>query len=157
MAITAEAIKADRFAAIVTGQTCGEACWQAREDVCRCSCGGQNHGCDRDGIDRPYRTCQRTIKSSWGGGSRKNTYRLIAVIPAGIEYRDQRRDALKAAEQEAEHELGIEPVIWRRSDDPHLPAFERTATATQRKWAEVAPFAGTREWDAPTLIWKRIA
>lgn len=28
--------------------TCGEACWEAREDVCRCSCGGKNHGCMRD-------------------------------------------------------------------------------------------------------------
>lgn len=24
--------------------TCGEGCWEAKEDVCRCSCGGKNHG-----------------------------------------------------------------------------------------------------------------
>lgn len=24
--------------------TCGEACWNAKEHVCRCSCGGKNHG-----------------------------------------------------------------------------------------------------------------
>ena len=24
--------------------TCGEACWSAREDICKCSCGGKNHG-----------------------------------------------------------------------------------------------------------------
>lgn len=24
--------------------TCGEACWCAKEDICKCSCGGKNHG-----------------------------------------------------------------------------------------------------------------
>ena len=43
--------------AILTDQTCGEACWHAREDICRCSCGGKNHGCLRseDGV-QPART-----------------------------------------------------------------------------------------------------
>lgn len=26
---------------------CGPACWEARDDICRCSCGGANHGCHR--------------------------------------------------------------------------------------------------------------
>ena len=30
--------------ALLTGATCGDACWHAREDICRCSCGGKNHG-----------------------------------------------------------------------------------------------------------------
>jgi hypothetical protein len=34
---------------ILTEHTCGEACWFAREEVCRCSCGGRNHGCLSDG------------------------------------------------------------------------------------------------------------
>jgi hypothetical protein len=43
--------------AMITEQTCGEACWCAREDICRCSCGGKNHGVLRDpnGV-RPERT-----------------------------------------------------------------------------------------------------
>lgn len=42
---------------ILTGTTCGAACWIAQEDVCRCSCGGANHGCLRsaDGV-QPVRT-----------------------------------------------------------------------------------------------------
>lgn len=35
--------------AILTGATCGEACWSAREEVCRCSCGGKNHGISLSG------------------------------------------------------------------------------------------------------------
>lgn len=31
--------------AFLTLATCGEGCWHALEDVCRCSCGGKNHGC----------------------------------------------------------------------------------------------------------------
>lgn len=41
---------------VLTSQTCGEPCWHATEDVCRCSCGGKNHGCLKtaDGV-RPTR------------------------------------------------------------------------------------------------------
>jgi len=45
--------------AFLSEATCGEACWEAREDVCRCSCGGKNHGCMRtaDGV-RPTRNAK---------------------------------------------------------------------------------------------------
>lgn len=45
--------------AVFSDITCGEACWHAREDVCRCECGGKNHGCLRtaDGV-QPVRTCR---------------------------------------------------------------------------------------------------
>lgn len=45
------------IAAFFTDATCGEACWEARELVCRCSCGGKNHGCMLiDDQKRPERT-----------------------------------------------------------------------------------------------------
>jgi len=47
------------IAAFLSEQTCGEACWEAREDVCRCSCRGKNHGCMRGGRgERPERTAK---------------------------------------------------------------------------------------------------
>lgn len=42
--------------AIMSERTCGEACWEAREDICRCSCGGRNHGIYRTTGTRPERT-----------------------------------------------------------------------------------------------------
>lgn len=43
----------------LSGSTCGDSCWHAREDVCHCSCGGVNHGCLRsaDGV-QPTRTAK---------------------------------------------------------------------------------------------------
>jgi hypothetical protein len=35
---------------VLTGSTCGFACWEAQEETCRCSCGGRNHGIMRGGI-----------------------------------------------------------------------------------------------------------
>lgn len=29
---------------VLTNVSCGEACWHAKEETCRCSCGGKNHG-----------------------------------------------------------------------------------------------------------------
>jgi hypothetical protein len=43
--------------AIMTEATCGEACWSAKEEVCRCSCGGKNHGIYKTD-EIPERTCK---------------------------------------------------------------------------------------------------
>lgn len=41
----------------MSGHTCGIACWTAQEDVCRCSCGGINHGIARtDASKSPVRS-----------------------------------------------------------------------------------------------------
>lgn len=43
----------------MTEATCGEACWAAREDICRCSCAGRNHGCLRgENGEQPVRTAK---------------------------------------------------------------------------------------------------
>ena len=42
--------------AILTDATCGDACWYARQDICRCSCNGKRHGVLLvDGAPRPSR------------------------------------------------------------------------------------------------------
>ena len=44
---------------IITDATCGEGCWAAKEDICKCSCGGHNHGIllTPEGM-QPNRTCK---------------------------------------------------------------------------------------------------
>ena len=45
--------------AILSDITCGEACWCAKEDICRCSCGGKNHGILRtENGTQPVRTAK---------------------------------------------------------------------------------------------------
>lgn len=45
--------------AVLTSQTCGEPCWHATEEVCRCSCGGKNHGClNTTGGQQPIRAAK---------------------------------------------------------------------------------------------------
>ena len=72
----------------LTGATCGENCWEAVEDVCRCSCGGANHGVLRGAGTRPERTAKID-------GYR---YRLIAVA-SGSDTRDldAQAEAINAA------------------------------------------------------------
>ena len=39
--------------------TCGQACWEGKEDNCKCSCGGKNHGIWRNSKDtKVQRTCK---------------------------------------------------------------------------------------------------
>ena len=52
-------------------QTCAEQCWYARQDTCRCSCNGANHGCLLvNGAPLPGRT--RRVQET--------RYRLAAVM-----------------------------------------------------------------------------
>ena len=103
------------FAAL-TDQTCGEACWAAREDVCRCSCSGLNHGIHRvEGADQPTRT--RRIQGT--------TYRLYAVADRDV-----------ASEIEAAVNC---PNFWRRREDRtynHNGAIAQRGTGRMAKWPE---------------------
>ena len=64
------------YTSFLTEATCGDACWKARENVCRCSCGGANHGIMKSASGtQPVRT--RKI-----GG---RFYELVAV---GVPYVD---------------------------------------------------------------------
>jgi hypothetical protein len=62
----------DMIQAILTEATCGITCWYAKEKICRCSCGGRNHGAL---LDPDRETPERVCKIH---GDR---YRLEAVGP----------------------------------------------------------------------------
>jgi len=56
---------------MITGSTCGDGCWHAREDICRCSCGGKNHGILTQGGTAPVRNSK--VKGEF--------FELVGVIP----------------------------------------------------------------------------
>ena len=116
-------IASELIDAVATLQTCGDACWYAKEDTCRCSCIGANHGILKvDGAERPSRT--RRVK--------QDRFDLIAVIDGGI-----------GADRAVEAITGL--WAWDRRE----VAFNNKATKSQLNWDEVKN-AGCRN---PFLIW----
>jgi hypothetical protein len=122
------------IAAYLTEATCGEACWQAREDICRCSCGGKNHGCMRsaDGT-RPTRTAKIS-------GVR---YELAAV--GGRELYDRAKAVNQANGPYRVEEIKQDGKVihtyryWWHETDNGAPARLKPATKDQvAKWPELA-------------------
>lgn len=116
--------------------TCGEACWGAKEDICRCFCRGRNHGITRTGATAPVRQCR---KGMW-------QHRLTAVCSYG-EAQRLVYDALAAWTRE--HGYG-EP--WRDR------TFCAKATPSQSRWAEVvnANIVNKRGEPDAYLVWERV-
>jgi hypothetical protein len=137
--------------AILTAQTCGEACWHAAEDVCRCSCGGANHGCLRsaDGI--------QPVRSSKINGQ---MHKLVAVGTEG-ELTGQANELNKNL-MGSKYWYG---AATNRTSYLAGPAKLRKATEAQiARWPELA---GLRNWKdgvpswqlwrkAPYLLWLKV-
>ena len=155
--------------AVLTSQTCGEACWHAREEVCRCSCGGRNHGCLKHGGEQPERT------SKIGG----HLYKLAAVgrygeliasasaINKAFGYRSVDRplcvigstggsftpEQIALARERGERVWWQQyKYTWKETDDG-APARLKTASASQRRWAELQGWQGER---TVYLLWQRV-
>jgi len=143
--------------ALYTEQTCGDACWHAREDVCRCSCGGKNHGCLRteDG-EQPNRT--RRIKDMM--------YQLVAVSPspetctAAIDAYHPIDELHRKIEQKA-----IDTGRCTYGDINYaegyrmkcLPCYTKTATEGEMKrWPELAAWRDNTHWFKPLTLWVRV-
>ncbi len=130
--------------AYLTEQTCGESCWHAREDICRCSCNGKNHGCLRDsGGERP-------VRSSRIDGY---MYQLHAV---GYDVAD-----IGDKMNEDSNLYGIYTYNTARSRDKMYigaPAKARYATQSQvDRWPELAAYRGLDLYfNCPTLLWVRV-
>ena len=126
--------------ALLTEATCGEACWCATEDVCRCSCGGRNHGCLRGahGV-RPTRTAKID-------GYR---YELAAVGEVGAEA----SRLIEAAGKYAGH--GGYTYYWRETDKGS-PVRVKCATRAQiAAWPELASYRENKPWESTYILWVR--
>jgi len=153
---------------VLTGSTCAEPCWFAHEEVCRCSCGGRNHGClNIPGAKRPERTCKI-------GGA---TYRLKAIgkyaeivaeaceINRQAGYRSVEKPSLVIGgqsrswtPQEIENARSIGTDMWWsqytytwRVTDDGAPARLKPASIGQRKWTELS---GWKDTPGVYLLWE---
>lgn len=130
---------------MITESTCGEACWEAREDVCRCSCGGKNHSIFRSG-QRPERT--RKL-NGW-------IYQLVSVEAPGASCMAVGERPLMQAKDRIV-QAAIDAGEWssyKWDSEPGYPAKIKTASDSEvQRWEE---FAGHRQgpW-RPVALWVR--
>lgn len=145
----------------LAGDTCGEACWHAREDVCRCSCRGRNHGCLRNGGTQPERVSRKgryvyrllTVVScdEWGGYNR--SVEIVEEFIRKAWPNGNPNHPLIANYGTGEQARKADGSLWfysPRADDPGIPAFARTASASQRRWPEATGYQSP-----PILVWAR--
>lgn len=133
---------------IITDTTCGAACWIAKEELCKCSCGGNNHGCLNtiDGV-APKRTCKID-------GFR---YELIAIGKYSNTYRDGER---------MNKEEGTKKIIgtytyYYNVTEPGAIARIKCASAIQiSNWVELEQYKKMERVELfhnkPYLLWKRL-
>lgn len=106
--------------------TCSFACWDAREDVCRCLCGGANHGINRK---------EESVQPKHTMRVKRNLYELRAVSShywaAEEAARELRRNAPRI------HQFG-----YKYLDKD--AAISKSATPSQLAWPEFAEVAGRK-------------
>ena len=114
---------------MTTTSTCNSACWLAQEAVCRCMCGGANHGV----MTR--------------GGSQPGRYRRRGGIP-------YRLDAIHETWNDVMTALGR---IYQDLRGPYrgAVAFMEKASGGQLKWPEVENFLATARFRMAYLLWIR--
>lgn len=129
--------------AILTDATCGPACWEAREDICRCSCGGRNHGCLR------HEHGVRPTRESRIDGFR---YKLHSVgESSGFKIEQEILDKI-----DPKHVDGPYIYHWKATD-AGSPMRVKAATQSQlASWPELAAWRERKPWDGPVyLVWRR--
>ncbi len=118
----------------LTATTCAANCWLAKEDACRCMCGGANHGVLLvDCAEPPART--RRIQRS--------VFELVSIYP-GWMAANRARNSVKYAYNE-EHGL-------QRSRGS---AVTTATTKSQRKWPEVRNFLAEESNLDAYLVWRK--
>jgi len=138
--------------------TCGEACWYAKEDVCKCSCGGKNHGCLRtsDG-HRPTRTAKIDGERYELVAVGKNLYSEAAQLTQGLGW------------QSIEHFEAWSPLEDSKTIMSYHHSYDRHGTtsgavirlkpaskAQIANWPELAAFQDIPRYEAVYLLWIRL-
>lgn len=154
---------------ILTSQTCGEPCWHALEEICRCSCGGRNHGCLSHGGEKPERTCRINgliyklnavgeygdLTAEADRINREAGYSYIdkptiVIDSMGAGYTEA--DAVKARCEGKEVWYSQYYGVWKATDCG-APARIKYPSANQRNWQELS---GWKDSSNVALLWTRL-
>lgn len=155
---------------ILTSQTCGEPCWHAREEICRCSCGGKNHGCLTHGGERPERHAKidgipyklagvgpsQSLRADADKINCEAGYRSVdraCVVIDGIGSGQKTADEIALARSQGKEVWWQQYRYQWRETDSHAPARVKYPSASQRKWTELAAFADDHN---VALLWVRV-
>lgn len=138
----------------LTDQTCGEACWHAREETCHCSCGGRNHGClkTEDGV-QPTRTAKIAgVRYELAGVGDPALYRKAARLNhwsvVGFSGLNPLTDHVG--------KVYLYYYTWKDTEGG-APALVKYASQDQRaKWPELAAWKDAPRYASVMLLWKRV-
>ena len=117
--------------------------WHAREDICRCSCGGRNHGILRNGGEQPERTSRKG----------RAIYKLIAITNVF--------DCSKIV-----NEVVTLAGSYCENDGYYPLRYARQASNSQSRWSEVVNMLATDYFNPSNacigdklvyLVWERIS
>lgn len=134
---------------------CGPQCWEARDDVCRCSCGGANHGIHRHKSPSLTGLKRQLVY----GGFIFELSQVAAPIDRGSGIYGP--EILDQKAQELNRKAGINYAFAHTSRN-HFGEFPvailRTPTDSQiEKWPELAEWRGkvNAMYGKPTILWTR--
>lgn len=139
---------------ILTGTTCGEMCWSAREDVCRCSCGGVNHGCLRgEGGERPRRSSRirgemYVLAATGTYGDMEGAKRLLLDVCQARRIGATGIATRMNADRPGYYSLGL-------PEDSGYPVIRKSANDSQvQKWPELAAARDVPRYSRPdSILW----
>ena len=152
------------MAITLTQTTCGLNCWYAREEICRCSCDGSNHGCMKvEGAAQPIRETRRqgkvyrlAVVNDYVGTHRAATF-MAKSLPSTFRFGNYESWSVGSwADCATKREW-----VARNGDFQAAPhVVVAAASKAQCKWAEVKavmdsrPMFARRGW-TPHLAWVR--
>ena len=142
---------------LITEQTCGDACWHAKEDICHCSCGGKNHGCLRteDG-EQPART--RKIKNAMYQLIAVETYSETECKAATMEPINKLSDIIE--DNAVKADVINKEDLWNKTYcKTSLPCYIKTASEGEvSRWPELSTWRKEElksSWYRPITLWVR--
>ena len=135
--------------AIITNHLCNFSCWEAREKICRCECGGKNHGIlnTKDGVKPPRRSRINGVAYTLLAVAENNLHKLARGI-------NEQSGPYKEEKITAYDGKLLHYRYFYHDNDPNAPCRVKTATKAQlSKWVELSAYKNIPGWKSVQLAW----